>query len=211
MDKCRKIKVNSRLKYIRENEYVMIHAYKWNGWLYRTWHYPLVVDIKDDWVVVCSKNSIISTVEEQSTRTFKSKNESLTFWFFSTEEWFNVLVTIEKKNIKIYINVASPYLYEEGAIKYFDFDLDFKINDTNKWKEVDVNEFFIHQKKFRYPNNLINEIKEKEKEIVKKINEGYFDKFFDKKMLSNLYKKFVSFQKNDERFGVNEFNNLKNK
>lgn len=210
MDKYRNIKVNSRLKYIKENEHVMIHAYKWNGWLYRTWNYPLIIDVKDDWIVACSKNSIISTAEEQTTRTFKSKNESLTFWFFSSKEWFNILITVEKSGIRIYINVSSPYLYEEGAIKYFDFDLDFKINEDNKWKEIDVDEFFIHQKKFRYPENLINEIMLKEKDIVNKIENGYFNKFIDKQLLSDLYKKFVNFQKNDERFGENEFNKKNN-
>jgi protein associated with RNAse G/E len=30
----------------------------------------------------------------------------------------------------MYINVASPFIFEEGAIKYIDLDIDFVTNDV---------------------------------------------------------------------------------
>ncbi|MBR2652200.1 DUF402 domain-containing protein [bacterium] len=41
-------------------------------------------------------------------------------------DWFNFRITLESQGPQIYVNIASPFFYEESAVKYYDFDIDFK-------------------------------------------------------------------------------------
>lgn len=56
---------------------------------------------------------------------------------FSKDEWFNAIVSIESDEIWIYVN--NSQLYEEDAIKYYDFGVILN-HSLNAWK-VDVDEF----------------------------------------------------------------------
>lgn len=170
---------------------VMINAYKFNGWLYRVWEYPLVLDVKDDYVVLASENSEILTSKENSKHFFYSKATKPTFWFLFRDKWFNLIVTITPKGNQSYINVSSPFIFEESAFKYIDFDLDFKIFPNNTWIEVDINEFMVNQVNFKYPPILIKKVKETEDELIKLIKADYFQKFSNQEQIEFYQKKYI--------------------
>lgn len=183
--------VNAYNKTPRVGDSVMVHSYKYSGWLYRTWNFPILVEDNDEYIVLCTIDSTVLSSEENSFRIFTSKVTKPTFWFFFKNKWFNLIVTIETHGTKLYINIACPYIYEEGAIKYFDFDLDFKTTELIRWKEIDVNEYFINQQKYHYPSNLIDKINETEKEVKELIDKKFFDKFANLNYLSKMYKKYL--------------------
>jgi protein associated with RNAse G/E len=90
---------------------------------------------------------------------------------------------VSKKGNKFYyyINIASPFIYEEEIIKYIDFDLDYRVPDA-KGKSInllDLDEFHEHSIKYKYPEKLIVKIKEVQVDVLKKFNDGKFQHFLD--------------------------------
>ncbi len=184
-------------KFIKENAPIiigkkaMIHAYKMNGWLYRIWEYPLIVETNPEFTVMASQGSRVLTSEENSIRSFQSSVVKPTFWFLFPDEWFNVISTEEKDGMRLYINLSSPFIYEEQAFKYFDFDLDFKILTSGKWREVDMKEFETNQIKYNYGSKLIDIIKEVEAKVIKLINDGYFERLTSKLKIEEYKQKVL--------------------
>lgn len=189
--KRRNVLVDSYKPKLEIGDRVMVHAYKYNGWLYRVWNFPIVVDIIKEWVVLCSYNCNVLSSEENSLRVFNNDINKINMWFLSPKQWCNVIVTIDKLGIKLYINMASPFIYEEGAIKYCDFDLDFKVFPNGSWTEIDINEYFENQVKYNYPPELVDIINSKEEKIKNLLVEQWFQKtFMDQNKLNKLYKKY---------------------
>lgn len=180
-------------KNIHLGKRVIIHAYKYNGWLYRSWEFPFVVDKNDEFYVLGGDDVQIFTAEFNSKRCFKSNLKHKTFWIFLKNKWFNVVVTVLPDNkINFYINISSKFIYEEGAFKYFDFDLDFKIFNDGNWCEVDINEFNEGITRYGYDEKLIKIIHEAEQEVKQLIEDGYFTKVFN----IDLIHKYDSILKN---------------
>lgn len=178
---------------------VMVHSYKFNGWLYRTWEYPIIIDNTEEYVVLASQNAEIMTGEFNTKRCFSSIIQKPTFWFFFKKEWFNVVCTILPNNgVQNYINISSPFIYEDLAFKYVDLDLDFKIFANNIWCEVDKKDFQEHQVLYSYPQKLINKVLLAEEKVTNLIEEGFFKKLnnsiFDKNYLKK-YQDIISSQK----------------
>lgn len=181
---------------------VMINAYKFNGWLYRVWEYPLILDVCDEYVVLASQDCEILTSKEDSKQFFYSKATKPTFWFLFQDKWFNLITTITPKGYQHYINVASPFIFEESAFKYVDLDLDFKIFPNQSWIEVDINEFMVNQLRFKYPPELIKKAKDTEDELIALIKNGYFN-YFSQPTLINKYEQLYHQYTKKERMKQN--------
>ena len=52
------------------------------------------------------------------------------------------------------VDIASPFLYDEGVIKYIDYDLDVKIFPDGSFRVLDKNEYKYHRKLMKYPDKL---------------------------------------------------------
>lgn len=175
----------------------MVHAYKYNRWLYRTVEYPYVLYENDQ--VIClylpqNKINLIKAKEitdnNTSKKFFFSRNAYPMVWFFFKNKWFNVIAILKEKNVHYYINLASPYFLEEGAIKYIDFDLDIKINGENQYKIVDKKEFEVNSKKWKYPKEILDKITAAQDEIIALIEEKWFEKLLNPEEISYL-KKYI--------------------
>lgn len=164
----------------KNNKKIAIHGYKFNGWLYRTWEFPTIIEETDDYICVSSKGSMVITADKKKADVFHhSKILVPTIWYFYKKKWFNIIVFQKNKRVEFYVNIASPYLIEENTLKYIDFDIDFKIigQDLQMIKKLDENEFEVHKTKYSYPDSLINKIKIAEAEIIE---------MFKNKTLKNL-------------------------
>lgn len=184
-----KININSNKRKIDINDHVMVHAYKYKRWLYRTWEYPQVIYMSDEYLIINLKNSRVLTSEENSVRCFSSKISKTSFWYFFPNKWYNFIVSIDESGrLSGYINISSPFIYEEGTIKYYDFDLDFRINFDYSWIEVDIKEFEKNIIKFNYPPELIKIIKDVEKDIINKLDQNFFQQLMNKENLLKFIK-----------------------
>jgi protein associated with RNAse G/E len=92
-----------------------------------------------------------------------------------------MIVSKKGKKYYYYINIASPYLFEEETIKYIDFDLDYRIPDAKKTQInlLDQDEFNEHSVKYQYPPKLIEKIKLIQQEVLEKFKRKEFDQYLN--------------------------------
>ncbi|MDR0825745.1 MAG: hypothetical protein LBM72_00590, partial [Mycoplasmataceae bacterium] len=93
---------------MEKNKKVTVHAYKYNGWLYRTWEFPTVYEETDDYVCVSSQGAHVITASPTNNKFYHSKITHPTIWYFFKKQWFNIIVAKKNKHFYYYINIASP-------------------------------------------------------------------------------------------------------
>lgn len=180
------------MKQICIGDKFQIQCYKHNGKIHRSWDEAVVLDIKKDYIVF--GNNKTKVTEAQGTW-WKTKEPAIMYFF--KNKWFNIISQIKKDGIYYYCNIASPFIIEEGTIKYIDYDLDLRIFPDGSFRVLDKGEYEYHKVKLNYSvdidkvvnyelNNLINNYKDKIGPFDKKILEKYY----------NLYTKMSKIKKN---------------
>ncbi len=127
----------------------VIHSYKHDGSLHRIWTHARVVDCFDGGVVLANHRT---KVIESDGRYWYTREPSVD-WFFK-ERWFNVIAMLRRKGVYYYCNLASPYVVDEEALKYIDYDLDVKVFPDFSYKVLDRGEFERHVQKMGYSEDL---------------------------------------------------------
>jgi protein associated with RNAse G/E len=166
----------------REGEFVTIQSYKHDGTLHRTW--------RDTMVLKTSENSLIGVndhtlVTESDGRRWVTREPAIVF--FHQKYWFNVIAMLREKGVSYYCNLASPYLLDEEALKYIDYDLDVKVFPDGEKRLLDVDEYEAHSKQMGYSPEIDYILKENVKILVDWINnekgpfsKGYVDIWYDR-------------------------------
>ncbi|MDE6476656.1 MAG: DUF402 domain-containing protein [Mycoplasmoidaceae bacterium] len=95
----------------------------------------------------------------------------------------------QKRNqhVRVYINLASPYYYENETLKYIDFDLDYvnrSFDKNHQLIRIDNNEFITNSKLLNYPNALKNKIILTAKSIEEKLKNNELEKYFNQNLLN---------------------------
>jgi len=151
----------------KEGEFITIQSYKHDGKLHRTW--------RDTCVLKTSENSIIGVndhtlVTEADGRRWVTREPAIVY--FHKKYWFNIIAMIREKGVSYYCNLASPYVLDEEALKYIDYDLDIKVFPDGEKRLLDVDEYENHRKKMRYSSEIDFILKENVKILVDWINNG---------------------------------------
>lgn len=166
----------------REGDFVTIQSYKHDGTLHRTW--------RDTMVLKTSENSLIGVndhtlVTESDGRRWVTREPAIVF--FHQKYWFNVIAMLREKGVSYYCNLASPYLLDEEALKYIDYDLDVKVFPDGEKRLLDVDEYEAHSKQMGYSPEIDYILKENVKILVDWINnekgpfsKGYVDIWYDR-------------------------------
>lgn len=139
-----------------------IQCYKHNGNIHRAWSEAVVLDIKKDYIVFGNKKTLVTEAEGV---TWKTKEPAIMYFF--RNKWFNVISQLKKDGIYYYCNIATPYIIEEGTIKYIDYDLDLRIFPTGDYKILDKLEYKYHKKIMNYSDDLDKAIKNGLDELIK--------------------------------------------
>src|SRR5699024_12801143 len=63
--------------------------------------------------------------------------------YFHVERWFNIIGMLKTDGIHYYCNISSPFLYEEKALKYIDYDLDLKVFPRSEERRVGKESGFV--------------------------------------------------------------------
>ena len=74
--------------------------------------------------------------------------------YFFKNKWYNIIVQLKNSGVTYYCNIASPFVIEDGTIKYIDYDLDLRIFPTGSFKVLDRQEYKYHKKKMNYSDDL---------------------------------------------------------
>lgn len=147
---------------IKIGDTLKIQCYKHNGKVHRYWNEAVIIDIKDDYIV-CSNNRTLVIESDGSTR--KTREPAVLYFF--KNKWFNVIAQLKQEGISYYCNIATPYIIEDGTIKYIDYDLDLRIFPSGEYKILDRMEYKYHKKIMGYSDDLDFVIKKGLDELIK--------------------------------------------
>ncbi len=150
------------MKNLKKGQRLQIQCYKHNGKIHRAWDEAIVLDIKDNYIV-CGNNK--TKVTESEGTTWRTKEPAIMYFF--KDKWYNVISQMKKDGIYYYCNIATPYIIEEGTIKYIDYDLDLRIFPKGEYKILDKLEYQYHKKKMGYSNELDIVINSAMDELIK--------------------------------------------
>ncbi len=150
-----------------------LHCYKHDGNIHTVSDKITVLDIQDDYIV-CGDNKTTITEDDGS----KHKTKEPAIIFFYKNKWFNILAQMKKDGTYYYCNIATPFIIEEGALKYIDYDLDLRVYPDGRFKILDRNEYNYHKKIMKYSDEIDRICNESLQELIKikKENTGPFDK-----------------------------------
>ena len=134
---------------IKIGDMYQIQCYKHNGKIHRAWDEAVVLDIKDNYIVFGNNKT---KVTESEGTTWRTKEPAIMYFF--KNKWYNVISQMKKDGVYYYCNIATPYIIEEGTIKYIDYDLDLRIFPKGEYKVLDKLEYQYHKKKMGYSDDL---------------------------------------------------------
>lgn len=164
-----------------------IHSYKHNGCIHRAWDGAVLLEIHDDYLIFGNERT---KVTESDGRMWRTKEPAILYFFKNS--WFNIIGQYKKDGIYYYCNIASPYIIEDGVIKYIDYDLDLRVFPDGSFKVLDRGEYKYHKQLMNYSDeidyilkaeltNLINMVRAKELAFKENTVENYYE----------IYKKIV--------------------
>lgn|SRR5574344_73588 len=175
------------------NEYkvgdrLTIHCYKHDGKIHRTWDEATILEINDDGLV-CGNN--MTKVTESDGRSHRTNEPAILFFY--KKQWFNVIGQLKKQGLFYYCNIATPYLIDNGIIKYIDYDLDLRVFPDGGFRVLDRNEYNYHRKIMNYPDEIDLILKNELSKLIemKKANIGPFEP----QIIDKYYQIYVNLQK----------------
>lgn len=160
-----------------------IHGYKHNGRIYKSWDEAVLLEIHDEYLIFGNEKT---KVTEADGRTWRTKEPAVLFFFY--KNWYNIIGQCKKNGIYYYCNITSPFIIEEGAIKFIDYDLDLRVFPDGSFKILDRSEYKYHKSIMNYSENidtiikveltnLINMVRKKELAFEPGIIESYYTKY----------------------------------
>lgn len=133
----------------KEGEFITIKSYKHDGELHRTWRDSMVLKTSDQSIIAVNDHTL---VVESDGRRWVTREPAILF--FHKHYWFNVVTMIRPKGVSYYCNLASPYVIDQEALKYIDYDLDVKVFPDGEKRLLDVDEYQYHRKKMGYSKDI---------------------------------------------------------
>lgn len=155
------------MKKLEKGDMLQIQCYKHDGKVHRCWDEAIVLDVKKDYVVFGNERTLVT--ESYGSR-WRTKEPAIMYFF--KDKWFNIIVQLKKSGVTYYCNIASPFIIEDGTIKYIDYDLDLRIFPTGSFKILDKQEYKYHKKKMRYSDDLDRVIRNALSELITSYQNG---------------------------------------
>ena len=163
-----------------------VHCYKHNGKIHRTWDEVTVLDETDD-CLICGNSKV--KITESDGRSHRTRETAIIFFF--KKRWFHVTAQLKNTGLYYKVDMASPFLIDDGIIKYIDYDLDVKVYPDGEFRVLDRNEYKYHKKVMRYSEDLDLILQSELDEVInmKKNEVGPFDR----KIVDKYYKWFLNY------------------
>lgn len=165
-----------------------IHCYKHDGKIHCAWEEAVVLDVKKDYIVLGNDRTLVT---EADGRTWRTKEPAVIYFF--RNKWYNIIAQLKKDGISYYCNIETPYIMEEGAIKYIDYDLDLRIYSSGEYKILDRMEYKYHKKIMGYSDDLDRAIKNGLDELINLYENG--SHFFQTENNMKYYEEYAELKK----------------
>ncbi len=166
---------------LKIGEKFRIHSYKHDGSIHRSWDEAVLLEIHNDYLIFGNDRTV---VQESDGRTWKTKEPAVLYFY--RKKWFNIISQNKNDGIYYYCNLASPFIIEDGTIKYIDYDLDLRVFPDGSYKVLDKSEYKFHKEKMHYSAEIDQILQSELKELilmVKKKEEAFnlatINKYFE--------------------------------
>ncbi|GAB6890808.1 hypothetical protein B4109_0433 [Geobacillus stearothermophilus] len=174
--------------YPREGKIIQIHSYKHNGMIHRIWNETIVLKGTPSYVIGGNDKTLVM---EADGRTWVTREPAICF--FHAKHWFNIIAMIREDGVYYYCNLSSPFVWDEEALKYIDYDLDIKVFPDMTYMLLDEDEYERHRREMHYPDVIDRILKNNVRKLVGWIQERkgpFAPEFIDK-----WYAMFQAYQK----------------
>lgn len=137
------------MKNLTEGSKFVIHCYKHDAKIHKVWEEAILLEEREDCLIFGNDRT---KVIESDGRSWKTKEPAIMYFF--KDKWYNVIGQYKKDGIQFYCNIASPYLIDENAVKYIDYDLDLRVFPDGSFKVLDRGEYKYHKTQMKYSKEL---------------------------------------------------------
>lgn len=143
---------------------LQIHSYKHDKQIHRVWNNITTLKSFEHELVI---GNYRTKVIESNGRYWNTREPAICFFY--DDYWFNVIAMLKDDGIYYYCNISSPYIFDDEAIKYIDYDLDVRIDPSFKYRVLDREEYKRHAIKMEYSEELKSILENSLSELIKKI------------------------------------------
>ncbi len=165
--------------------WIKVQAYKHDGSFHREWSPAFLVEETYRYYALASRASLVT---EAGGRRWMTSEKAI-FYLFK-REWMNVISMMkETGGIVYYCNIASPTIFDQGFLRYIDYDLDVKLYPDHVVKELDEQEFRRHSAEYGYDDEIVSICLAEEKRIEEMMRKGEFP--FSDEDVHRLYDLFI--------------------
>lgn len=158
----------------------IIHSYKHDNKIHRAWDEAVLLEEHDDYLIFGNEKT---KVTESDGRTWRTKEPAVLYFF--KNKWYNIIGQYKEDGIYYYCNIASPFIIEDGAIKYIDYDLDLRVFPDGSFKVLDCGEYKYHKNLMNYSKELDYILKEELSELIEHAKKK--DSAFKKGIVEHYY------------------------
>lgn len=169
-----------------------IQCYKHNGKVHRAWGEAVLLEVQKDYLVFGNQRT---QVIEAEGNVWKTKEPAIMYFF--KDCWFNIIAQLKKDGIYYYCNIATPYIIEDGTIKYIDYDLDLRIFPTGEYKVLDKLEYKYHKRIMEYSEELDCVITNAMEELIALYKKKSV--MFDSTRNQKYYQKYVELKNREKK------------
>ena len=153
------------MKLPREGDFITIQSYKHDGKIHRTWRDTMVLKTTEHAIIGVNNHTLVT---ENDGRRWVTREPAIVY--FHKKYWFNIIAMIRENGVCYYCNLASPFVVDNEALKYIDYDLDVKVFADGEKRLLDVDEYERHRKDMKYSDDIDYILKENVKILVDWIN-----------------------------------------
>ena len=161
----------------------IIHSYKHDGNIHRSWDEAILLDITDDYLVFGNDKT---KVIESDGRSWRTKEPAV--MFFYKHSWFNIIGQLKSDGVYYYCNIASPFVLEGRTIKYIDYDLDLRVFPDGAFKILDRGEYKYHKRVMGYSNDIDKILKDELSNLIMIVREKKYP--FSAMVINDYYKMY---------------------
>ena len=126
-------KVGEALNLPKEGDLVTIQSYKHDGSLHRTWRDTMILKTNENSIIGVNDHTLVT---ESDDRRWVTREPAIVY--FHKKFWFNIIAMIREEGVSYYCNIASPFVLDNEALKYIDYDLDVKVFIVGRKKPLAV-------------------------------------------------------------------------
>lgn len=176
------------MKRLFEGEKLIIHSYKHDGNIHRSWDEALLIEETDECIVFGNEKT---KVIESDGRSWKTKEPAVLFFYKNS--WYNIIGQCKKDGIYYYCNIASPFIIESNTIKYIDYDLDLRVFPDGSFKVLDRGEYNYHKSKMKYSEEIDSIVKDELTNLIEKVRKKEFP--FNSEIIEKYHKQYEELKK----------------